>query len=160
MKYVLVIFVCFVNSSVFATSCNDEQYRHFDFWLGEWQVYTPDGKLVGTNIIEASHQGCVLRESYRATSGYTGESVNIFDKSRGVWHQSWVDSSGLLLQLEGGFDGESMVLSGASIGQSGQAVTQKITWTPQVDGSVRQLWEMKGVEGNWQILFDGKYVRN
>ena len=40
--------------------------------------------------------------SYTTPTGYTGESFNIYDSARRVWHQSWVDNAGLLLQLDGG----------------------------------------------------------
>ena len=36
----------------------------------------------------------------------------------------------------------------------------RITWTPNEDGSVRQLWEAtKDSGGTWVILFDGQYVK-
>ena len=34
-----------------SAACADPAYRQFDFWIGEWQVHTPDGKLAGTNRI-------------------------------------------------------------------------------------------------------------
>jgi hypothetical protein len=36
----------------------------------------------------------------------------MYDAARQVWHQTWVDSSGTLLLLEGGLRGKSMVLEG------------------------------------------------
>jgi hypothetical protein len=66
--------------------CGTADHRAFDFWVGKWNVRTPDGKLAGTNRIER---------------GYSGESLNIYDAARKVWHQSWADSDGTLLVLEG-----------------------------------------------------------
>ena len=49
-------------------------------------------------------------ESWSGTGNVTGHSLNIYDGTRGVWHQTWVDSSGSLLMLEGHFAGGAMVL--------------------------------------------------
>lgn len=32
-------------------SCDAAPYRAFDFWVGEWEVRTPQGQLTGTNSI-------------------------------------------------------------------------------------------------------------
>ncbi|HKY92353.1 MAG TPA: hypothetical protein VJM11_14990, partial [Nevskiaceae bacterium] len=74
-------------------------------------------------------------------------------------HQTWVDSGGLLLTLEGRFDGKSMVLDGQTPAQKGPATRHRITWTPGDDGSVRQLWESTDDKGQWSVAFDGRYTR-
>jgi hypothetical protein len=122
-------------------------------------VQRPDGTIAGINRIEVKHDGCVLREQYTGSGGYSGESLNIYDPARGVWHQTWVDSSGLLLLLEGGMRGGSMILEGQTIGDDGESIRQRITWTPNADGSVRQLWESTDAEGQWGTVFDGRYTR-
>lgn len=139
--------------------CNSGHHRDFDFWLGTWEVRGPAGKLAGTNRIEREYGGCVVHERYETGRGYSGESLNIYDAQRQVWHQTWVDSAGALLLLEGGIAGGSMVLSGAGVGKDGQAVKHRITWTPNADGSVRQLWESTDAAGAWTVAFDGKYTR-
>jgi hypothetical protein len=48
--------------------CSDPGYRPFDFWLGKWQVFRPDGKLAGTNRIEKEYGGCVTAETLLATN--------------------------------------------------------------------------------------------
>jgi hypothetical protein len=141
--------------------CQAPEHRQFDFWVGTWTVTTPNGQVAGTNTIERAMNGCVLHESYTATSGYHGESFNIYDAARGVWHQSWVDSSGLLLSLEGGFEDGEMVLQGETVGPDGAVSQQRITWSV-VDGDpnrVRQLWESRKADGDWTVAFDGLYTR-
>ena len=142
-----------------AAQCDAAPFREFDFWVGEWDVRTPDGKLVGTNRIEREYGGCVIHERYATARGYSGESLNIYDAARKVWHQTWVDSDGTLLTLEGGFIEGRMVLTGESIGTDGQKSKQRITWTPHADGSVRQLWESSDAKGGWAVAFDGLYRR-
>ena len=144
-------------AQTFSPACADERFRQFDFWLGEWEVRTADGKVAGTNRISRALDGCVVLEEYATPSGFAGKSFNIFDKSRGVWHQTWVDNSGLLLDLEGGLVDGSMVLAGEVSGADGAKRQQRISWTPNADGTVRQLWESKVASGEWQVVFDGTY---
>ena len=139
--------------------CSSPEFRAFDFWLGNWNVYGPKGNLAGTNNITREFNGCVLHEHYNTDRGYSGESFNIYDAPRKVWHQTWVDSSGLLLVLEGGIQNGKMVLSGQTTGTDDTITSHRITWTPNDDGSVRQFWESTNANGDWEVAFDGKYVR-
>jgi len=149
----------FVMNAASAAPCDDPRHRAFDFWIGEWQVKTPDGKLAGVNRIEREYGGCVLHERYDTGRGYSGESLNIFDAGRKVWHQTWVDTSGTLLVLEGGIKEGKMVLEGQTVTDPGQVTKHRITWTPNPDGSVRQLWESTDMTGKWITAFDGQYTR-
>jgi hypothetical protein len=141
------------------SSCAAGQHRQFDFWLGEWNVHTPDGKLAGVNSIKREYDGCVLHERYSTSRGYSGESLNVYDAGRKVWHQSWVDTDGTLLLLEGGLRGKSMMLEGQSVGAKGEVTKHRITWTPNADGTVRQHWESSDSKGAWTTAFDGTYTR-
>jgi len=121
-----------------AAACDSPGNRVFDFWLGEWQVRTPDGKLAGTNRIEREYDGCVLHERYTTGRSYSGESLNIYDSVRKVWHQTWVDTDGTLLLLEGGLRDGNMVLEGQTANAAAPPTRHRITWMPNRDGSVRQ----------------------
>jgi hypothetical protein len=142
-----------------AGACDAAEHRQFDFWLGEWNVHTPDGKLAGVNRITSEYGGCVLHERYSTSRGYSGESLNMYDAGRKIWHQTWVDSSGTLLLLDGGLRDRSMVLEGQTVGAGGQVTKHRITWTPSADGGVRQHWESTDAEGRWSTAFDGSYTR-
>jgi hypothetical protein len=142
--------------------CAAAAHRQFDFWLGQWDVRDPAGKLVGRNRIEAAHGGCALIEHWTSVAGVTGTSVNIYDRDRGQWHQTWVDSGGGLLQLDGGLDGSAMVLTGDAFDADapGRSSRQRVTWTPRPDSRVRQLWESSTDGGKtWSVVFDGLYER-
>jgi len=140
-------------------SCKDPAYRQFDFWLGEWEVRKPDGTLAGTNRIEKQYGGCVLHEHYSTPSGYSGESLNTYDVTRKLWHQTWVDNTGLLLLLDGRLVDGRMVLEGAGQDAKGVAIKHRISWTPNPDGTVRQFWESTDASGKWTVAFDGTYKR-
>jgi hypothetical protein len=127
--------------------------------VGDWQVFNPQGKLAGHNRITREYGDCVIHEHYSTDRGYSGESLNAYDSARKLWHQTWVDSDGLLLTLEGGWDGKSMVLAGQSPDEKGVLRKQRVTWTPNADGSVRQLWESADEHGAWKVMFDGRYQK-
>ncbi len=139
--------------------CSAAEARQFDFWVGDWDVFNPAGKLAGTNRIEKIY-GCVLHESWH-NAKVQGQSFNVYDVDRGVWHQTWVDSTGSLLVIEGAFRDGSMRLSDATLpGKKDPKQVNEITWTPNADGSVRQHWRVSADGGKtWTTSFDGKYVK-
>lgn len=140
-------------------ACEAPEHRQFDFWLGEWEVRAPDGKVVGSNSIVREYGGCVLHERYTTGPRYSGESLNAWDAGRKAWHQTWVDSAGTLLLLDGGLRGTSMVMEGQTTAPDGQVTRHRISWTPNADGTVRQHWESTDTKGQWTTAFDGQYRR-
>jgi hypothetical protein len=143
--------------STTSAPCAGAAYRQFDFWLGEWNVFGPKGRQVGRSHIEAVLGGCVIAEHWTSGSGPAsdGRSLNQYQVGTGQWEQYWVDAQGGRLLLRGGLQGASMVLAS----EDGPA-RQRITWTPNADGSVRQLWESSSDAGaTWTVAFDGLYRR-
>jgi hypothetical protein len=157
---VFATFAAAAAAAAAAAPCDTPPFREFDFWLGEWRVHTPDGKLAGTNRIEREYGGCVVHERYETERGYRGESLNMYDASRKVWHQTWVDNSGTLLTLEGRAIDGKMTLEGQGVGTDGQSIRHRITWTPNANGTVRQLWESTDAKGVWVTAFDGVYSKS
>ena len=140
-------------------ACDGEQHRQFDFWLGEWNV-SVNGKAAGFNRITLLYGKCALQEDWTSAGGnFAGGSLNIYDRAKDRWHQTWVDSTGTLLELDGGLVEGKMVLSGQRPGADGSMTTNRISWTPNADGSVRQHWETSTDGAHWESLFDGLYVR-
>ncbi|MGH7564942.1 MAG: hypothetical protein ACREK5_11055 [Gemmatimonadota bacterium] len=138
--------------------CTAEEHRQFDFWIGSWEVTTPDGAVAGTNQIDRILGGCALRERWQGRSGMTGTSLNKYDPQTGTWHQTWVDDRGGFLLLSGGLEESSMVLSGEMQDDEGP-MTHRITWTLLDEGQVRQLWEVRRAREDWKVVFDGLYTR-
>jgi hypothetical protein len=140
--------------------CASPPEHQFDFWIGDWDVFTPDGKQAGTNRI-APIYGCVLHEHWK-TPKMEGQSFNRFDPDRGVWHQTWVDSTGGILMIEGGLRDGAMVMSDNTlVGRKDPLVVNEISWSKLADGAVRQHWRVTKDGGRtWTTAFDGKYVRS
>lgn len=137
--------------------CNSPEFRQFDFWLGTWDVEsTAAPGTISRNRITAINDGCTIREEYTTPVGYEGTSLNFYDATRKAWHQTWIDNQGGALYLEGGLEGDSMVMKSAGADGS----VQRIRWTPLADGRVRQHWEQTKDGGkSWTNVFDGYYTR-
>lgn len=107
------------------------------------------------------HGGCALEEQWSGNGGVTGSSLNTWDADRKRWHQTWVDNTGGLLQLDGTWQDGRMVLSGQDrSAPAAQTAEQRVTWQPLPDGRVRQLWEASKDAGRtWTTVFDGFYTR-
>jgi hypothetical protein len=143
--------------------CSAPEHRQFDFWIGAWDVFDPSGTRVGRNTISAVLDGCALHEQWQGVSGLRGTSLNTYAAGRGQWHQTWVDSAGSLLLLDGGIRDGAMVLEGRTPPRENgtPAVRHRITWSV-VNGDpdrVRQHWETSPDGTAWQTAFDGLYVR-
>jgi hypothetical protein len=120
---------------------------------------TPDGKPAGRNSITRELKDCVLHERWAGAGGMKGESFNIWDRVKRQWHQTWVADNGNLLMLDGSFQNGSMQLIGVS-GPPDKPISNRITWTPASDGSLRQHWETSADGGKtWTTAFDGRYRR-
>ncbi len=138
--------------------CSTAEHRQFDFWLGDWNVTTPDGKAAGSNRITLILGGCALREEWTGASGSTGTSLNAFDATARRWRQTWVDDKGGVLLLVGEFQDGKMVLMGEHP-EAGKSVRERIAWSPLSGGRVRQLWDSSKDGGKtWQTQFDGTYA--
>ena len=169
LKIIIAICGCVFTTTVLAQPptpagapkpCSAPAYRQFDFWIGDWDVLSPDGKVVGRNRVESIEGGCVIQENWTGAGGGTGRSLNSFMAEDQKWHQFWIASGGGMLHLTGVFSDGVLTYRGTSMGPNGALVENRLRFTRNADGSVRQFWETSADKGQtWQISFDGKYVR-
>jgi len=127
--------------------------QEFNFWIGEWTVYkTGTDTIAGYSRIEAILDGKALQEHYTSTqAAYTGTSLNKYNPQTSRWEQYWIDNSGVTLHITGGWEDGKMVL------QDENNPINRITWTPNSDRTVRQVWEQKKEGNEWVVVFDGHY---
>jgi hypothetical protein len=139
--------------------CPGAESHQFDFWIGDWEVRDM-GALSGHNSIRPILDGCVLQETWSGVSGSAGSSLNFYDPLRRHWRQFWVWREGTTLELEGDFRDGKMVLEGESLGRNGEKQRNRISWSSNADGSVRQHWQISRDGGvTWKTEFDGEYRR-
>jgi len=136
---------------------SDPAFRQLDFWVGEWDVSNPEGVVIASSSITSDLGGCVVRERY-TTPSYAGESINVYDRSDGRWHQTWVDVTGAFTEYVGDLvDGQMVYV--ASEQQNGRDVRLRMTFTPLDSGSVRQFGEISFDGGKtWRTRYDLKYT--
>jgi hypothetical protein len=160
-KRLLGTALCVLSAGAARAACDEPERRQFDFWLGAWQVDGAQG-LAGHNRIVSIEDGCALLEHWRGAKGGSGTSLNVYDPVARRWLQTWVDRDGTVLRLAGGWNGTAMVLEGTlPDAASGTLVAQRITWTPAVDGGVRQHWQARAAGSDaWSTVFDGRYRRD
>lgn len=141
--------------------CCTTTLQQFDFWVGDWMVYDTTGNKVGENSISKIENNCALVEHWKGAQGGTGTSMNYYDKTDKTWNQLWIDSKGSILKLKGQLKAGKMVLRSEL--QKGQKIDwyyNQITWTPNKDGSVSQLWEVYNKQDQLlNTLFLGIYKK-
>lgn len=159
MRTLLCLLLLTSFSTLASSQCSAPEYRQFDFWLGHWNVSIENDNVIRTNRISLINNGCTLLEEYTTPDGYQGKSLNMYDRASGMWHQTWMDNSGLVLKLSGKFIDGKMVMAGKT--QTAQGIQlNKITWQTLADGRVNQHWQTSRDNGKtWQTAFNGYYQK-
>lgn len=143
-------------------ACAAAEFRQFDFWLGDWEVYGGPklDTVVGHNRIARAASGCALVEHWVNSNGRDGRSLNVYEPARKQWSQFWIGSDGIVLRLSGGMNEGAMEMRGELANDKGGVQLQRIRWTPRADGSVEQRWDTSDDAGqSWQTSFVGIYRR-
>jgi tetratricopeptide (TPR) repeat protein len=143
---------------------HDPLYNQLDFWLGEWEVRgvnQPPGVPPASSTITKILNNCVVLESWRAP-GSEGQSFNIYDRSKKLWHQTWVDATGGLHEYWGTIKDGNMVYEGTLPPLPGQTSRQqtRMTFFNLGPDRVRQFSERTSDGGEtWQVNYDLTYIR-
>lgn len=165
MKFLLFLSSFLILSTMTAqtNSCNccTEKYAEFDFWVGEWEVTQPNGTPAGSNRIEKVQGNCMIREHWTSAKGsFTGTSTNFFNIKTNQWEQLWIDNQGQSLHLKGNrIDNQMILQSDEAKDDDGNRIVQRITWTKNEDGTVRQYWETIINDSDITVAFDGLYKK-
>lgn len=135
-------------------------YNQFDFWVGYWDVFNPQGQQAGTNRIEKTQGGCMLLENWTSVRGGTGTSMNFYNPVTEKWIQIWTDPQGTVIDVEGEFRDGAMSFEGTHYYPDGHTELYRMTFTPNEDGSVQQFIQQSRDDGeSWYVWFNGRYVR-
>lgn len=140
-------------------ACDSPAYKQFDFWVGNWRVTSAQGKLLGHDLVTKRLKNCVVYEEYRdANDPSVGYGFTAYDAGRHQWHQTFVDDSGFVLELDGGVHDGAMVLEGTDY-LRGRARLNRGVWRRRGD-AVEELWTVSDDGGRtWTTRFDGWFRR-
>ncbi len=112
LNIIILLFLCntlFAQISQKQCICSTNEYKQFDFWLGEWEVFNQKGVKVGENKIITMQDSCVIQENW-TSSGQTGTSYNFYNKVDSTWNQTYIDNLGTVIELKGTFQNNKMTL--------------------------------------------------
>jgi hypothetical protein len=137
-------------------ACTAPEYRQFDFWIGDWDAFdASDPKTSTAHVrVESILDGCVLKETYEGANGAQGQSFSIYDRTRGVWHQTWVTNRGALLTIEGKFEGGAMVLVGSDRTAEGKERKVRGVWKVEAGGVHEHALTSIDGGATWTLWFD------
>ena len=141
--------------------CSSAKHRKLRMLLGEWTV-SEDDKVVGHNTLSPVFGDCAVHEEWKSAGGSDGTSLTFYDSQLDIYRQTWIDNHGIILELSGGFEGDSLVLEGER--PSGRdpktTVHHRIRWTPNDGGGFQQVWTVS-TDGDktWKTIFDGRYAK-
>jgi hypothetical protein len=142
--------------------CVTDEYRQFDFWVGQWDVYDPrTNELVAHSLIEKLYDGCAVRENWLPLKGKGGGSLNSYRADRRQWIQIWTDWQNAFNEYRGGLENGSMVMTGTSTSAAGKESPARMTFEPQKDGSVIQTGYSSTDSGKtWQLNYQFVYRKS
>lgn len=111
--------------------------RLFDFAAGSWSVEA-NGQPIASSEVIVDLSGCLFEEVFTTPKGYEAVAYTYYMAYEATWYRTYIDSEGERIELQGGFDGDALVLTGTEAGRgaSGQELLARVTWTPRADGSM------------------------
>lgn len=136
------------------------EYRALDFWLGEWEVETAQGKPAGKSRIELLLEQCIVFENWTGDNGYEGKSFNLYVRKTGKWVQVWVDNMGQMIRFEGEARDGSLYYRAEVEARDGRRALRRMTLSPQGEDRVRQFSE-RSIDGGstWSPEYELFYKR-
>ncbi len=142
--------------------CESRPESHqFDFWIGDWDVKTPQGQLAGHSHIEQILNQCVILENWTGMQGGSGKSFNSYDTASGTWRQFWVDDRGTVTEFTDGVykDGALRFLT-HSKAPDGSDLLGRLSFYNLAPDRVRQ-WKERSVDAGktWTTDYDFTYER-
>lgn len=137
----------------------DPVYRQFDFWLGDWEVFSAKGKA-GESHVSIILDSCIILEEWTGTNGYSGKSFNTYNASTKQWQQTWVDNvGGSTAFLRGEASPGKIVFYADHVrDRQGHEFRRRLSFFDLGNGKVRQ-WGEKSMDGGktWSTEYDLEY---
>jgi hypothetical protein len=145
--------------------CSTPEASQLDFWIGEWKAEWKDSEgnvQTGSNTISKILGGCVVEENFSTgDNSFIGKSYSVYNTTKNIWEQTWVDNQGSYMDFTGGMNGENMILSRRVINKLGKEIIQRMVFSEITKKSFTWNWESSNDDGktwtlNWQIKYSRK----
>ncbi|MEZ5403884.1 MAG: hypothetical protein R2729_29660 [Bryobacteraceae bacterium] len=101
----------------------------------------------------------MVHENWSSSASGIGKSYNFYDKSKSKWRQVWVDDNARVLDFTGELRDGAMRFQGESVSREGKPVWNRMTFTPEAEGTVRQKIEQSLDGKTYTTAFEGIYRR-
>lgn len=149
--------------------CEVPEASQFDFWLGEWDLTWPaeqsggkQGEIgKGTNSIAKMLGRCVVREDFHSPdAGLSGNSVSVYNVSKRLWQQTWVDDQGSYLLFSGEFKAGRMTLRTEPFQRSEKTLVNRMVFRNITPGSLDWDWQTSADSGKtWKDVWNIHYAK-
>ncbi len=147
--------------------CDQPEFRRFDFWIGEWEVFNAKGQKAGDSKISLILDSCVILEEWTSATPqkgltFSGKSFNTYNVATHQWQQTWVDNTGGTTEFLRGEAGQNQVVFYADkvMGTQGKIFMLRLTFTKLESDKVRQFGERSDDMGKtWSTQYDLEYRR-
>lgn len=138
----------------------NDKLKEFEFWVGDWDVFTTIGSKAGDSKIERILNDCVILENWTNINGRKGKSFNMINNNTGDWEQTWVDDSGNTTEFKKGkYSDNAISFIADGKDQNNQIQYQRLTFYKNADGTVRQLGEISSDGKEWLTSYDLLYKK-
>ena len=158
---IVLLFCClqnlFCQNDIGTINTNETPYSDFDFVVGNWDFYTPDGTKIGEQTYTKREGGHLILEEWKLSSGETGLGMSFVDPKTGLWRQVWMSPT-YHIDYSGGIDEKgAMVLEGTLYPNNGDKSSPiRGIWAKQPDGSIKQdFYVFDDNLNKWNVLFSG-----
>lgn len=167
-KILLTISISLFTKVIYAQKpCSKPEFRQFDFWIGDWEVFGPKGAKAGESRISVILDSCVILEEWTSANAqqgwiYSGKSFNSYNAATQQWQQTWTDNTGNTTEyLRGeGSNGRIIYYADKVTGPGGKYFMRRLTFTKINDYKVKQLGERSDDDGaTWKTEYDLEYRR-
>jgi hypothetical protein len=169
-KFAIILILAIMslsNSSFAQLPCSRPEFRQFDFWIGEWEVYSTSGTIAGKSRVSLLLDSCVILEEWisaNAVKGlrYAGKSFNKYNPASRQWQQTWVDNTGGSIEfLKGKYADRKMVFETNPFQfKKDTLALRRLSFYNLDSAKVRQHGEISKDNGvTWATEYDLEYRR-
>ena len=141
---------------------NTPEFHQFDFWVGEWEAFNPQGQKAGDSRIERIIKGCVILENWTGITGFEGKSFNHYDPKTKKWYQYWIAENSNVTNFEGEHSekDKAIIFYSRDHMKDANPYLERLTFFNIDSNTVRQFDQKSTDNGKtWTVQYDLLYKR-